>query len=1017
MLINCEKEEIEGLIYNLDIALKKKKNINNINEEEIKEILYNKIINLLPQDIITILPERHIIRKIYYDKKYSSFNEYISDEDNKCYKISIIYTFTSLSNVIIGSNNEMSFMVSEIKNENHLISIIDEIKNKNENVKYNNEKSYNILIHFEHVNSNKIQFISNFIIKNFKEDKYNYLLIIHIKRNFNLDINESIYSIPDINPNINQIFLDNLNSKRIKLQDFLEKNIIDIMNDHELIDLDREFKRSLTSFVYRELIEKSTNTNNSYNEIGILNEDNYIDEIINYMDEKEDFKNKIINKAKELIKNDKEAQGNCKSLLEKIFKSINKNSVDIISCLLDYIKEKIFSEYLIYIFKALENNNFLTTLVENKKNNFDKKDNIISQLEDKFLNQIYINKNSYKPKFSFKFIIPGFYNIYKNISNYITNKTNVEFFNNENNLRFYFSSNIEKEKRKFHEKEEILLSKVYDYITDETNNEKFMLDIIKQISNELILKDYITYYLNKYFGAEAKTEINNKIIHLLLNLRFSKKNEIIKNNIEDPIKIIIIKIMWIESNINYISNILKVFELAKGFFNDDGNKLYNNIEEIINNKNKKVGYIFNEYRNPEHTKEVNECYYILLASICYSITSDKIELTESVSGKDKVEIKLYYGNLKEINTILQNLNKDLLLYLNEMYIIDELIEIIEFQNIKKVEIEKIQKIRGYLRKNAEIIQKNHPDKFNDLISNLDELYRELLIPSEEIIKERGNKYYDKYYDTLRYIFYKEIYKVNNEKYRVKILEYLIKEREIIKKSNNILQILLKQYMKTNEDFKKARKNILGGNDEYIKVIENNLLDSQQDNYFSLTETLIYFFEKNSLIYFKNFFCDSKEKKEPHLMEKEPLDIFKECINFLEDLIEKNKKYEKNNKYITKLFCLGYIRIFCYIFIKMLDADDAKFKDPEKIIEFLNKDKLINKMIRLYIYKILFNKYKIDAFLNKNNILKYKLEEYEDFKKFLKFPDDEQINFGFETLDNENYERIYKVIENKKKRKI
>ena len=78
---------------------------------------------------------------------------------------------------------------------------------------------------------------------------------------------------------------------------------------------------------------------------------------------------------------------------------------------------------------------------------------------------------------------------------------------------------------------------------------------------------------------------------------------------------------------------------------------------------------------------------------------------------------------------------------------------------------------------------------------------------------------------------------------------------------------------------------------------------------------------------------------------------------------------------------------------------------------------MNKMIRLYIYKILFNKFQIDVFLNKNNIIKYKLEEYEDFKTLLKFPEGKRINFGFETLDNENYERIYKILENKKKDKF
>jgi hypothetical protein len=100
---------------------------------------------------------------------------------------------------------------------------------------------------------------------------------------------------------------------------------------------------------------------------------------------------------------------------------------------------------------------------------------------------------------------------------------------------------------------------------------------------------------------------------------------------------------------------------------------------------------------------------------------------------------------------------------------------------------------------------------------------------------------------------------------------------------------------------------------------------------------------------------------------------------------------------------------------MFDSDEPKFKEPEKIIELLNEEKSINKMIRLYIYKILFNKYQIDAFLNKNIILKYRLEKYEDFKKFLNFNDDEQINYGFETLDKENYEGVYKILEMKKKR--
>ena len=191
------------------------------------------------------------------------------------------------------------------------------------------------------------------------------------------------------------------------------------------------------------------------------------------------------------------------------------------------------------------------------------------------------------------------------------------------------------------------------------------------------------------------------------------------------------------------------------------------------------------------------------------------------------------------------------------------------------------------------------------------------------------------------------------------------------------------------------------------------MDSQQDNYLALTETLLYFFEKNSFIYLKNALYDEKE---PLLLEKEPMEVLKDCYKFLQDLLDESKKDEidKNNKYITKLFCLGYIKTFCYIFIKVFDDDKAKFNDAEKIIETINKKKPTCKMIRLYIYKILYKKYKIDAFLNQKYKDKYKLGKYEGFRDFIKFNEEEQVKYGFETLDNNNYESIYKVLEKYKK---
>ena len=184
-----------------------------------------------------------------------------------------------------------------------------------------------------------------------------------------------------------------------------------------------------------------------------------------------------------------------------------------------------------------------------------------------------------------------------------------------------------------------------------------------------------------------------------------------KENNYNPINIIILKIIWKESNSNYIENILKVFEISKDIINDkDGIKLYQKIYNSIYDKDIPIKYIFDEERNPEFTREVNECFYVLLAGLCLSIT-ENIKLMEKT-------VKDYYDRLKEINNILQILNHDLDIYLNELFIIDELIIIIEYELDKGIEnIQNIEIIRNYFIDNSKIIQKNRPDKLSQLINN------------------------------------------------------------------------------------------------------------------------------------------------------------------------------------------------------------------------------------------------------------------------------------------------------------
>ena len=57
-------------------------------------------------------------------------------------------------------------------------------------------------------------------------------------------------------------------------------------------------------------------------------------------------------------------------------------------------------------------------------------------------------------------------------------------------------------------------------------------------------------------------------------------------------------------------------------------------------------------------------------------------------------------------------------------------------------------------------------------------------------------------------------------------------------------------------------------------------------------------------------------------------------------------------------------------MKMFYNKTPKYKDPKKIIDIFNNNNPIYRMIRIYIYKILYNNYnKNNIFINENSIEK------------------------------------------------
>ena len=165
-----------------------------------------------------------------------------------------------------------------------------------------------MIIQFQQSYSNKIQFISDYIINYCKDDGYKYILLIHIKRKFlNIPLGkkESIYSIPNINNYISN------------------KNFEEIMFElGSLIDEETEFKKTLLNFIFTGIISRHMLK---------INPEEYIDDLNKYIDnnKNKDFKLYLIKKTKKLIDEDENQKFDNGSSINKILKEIKKNNVDL----------------------------------------------------------------------------------------------------------------------------------------------------------------------------------------------------------------------------------------------------------------------------------------------------------------------------------------------------------------------------------------------------------------------------------------------------------------------------------------------------------------------------------------------------------------------------------------------------------------------------------------------------------------------------------------------------------------
>ena len=1035
LLINFNEASIDRLYFYYS-----EKNLKQ-NENELKDKIFEKIARTLPQDVLIFFDDKHPIKSIYNRKMIFSYTEYkeyldklIKEKKNK-FRFSIIYTFTNIISDIEGMN-ENNF--SEIKRENQLIELINEKKFKNKRIDSNNF----FIMHFYQHELDKINFIISTLKNNYPDEEIIFIFIVHIKRIIDKNKKEKVYSVLDIDDTVDQIFIDNLNGLNISLDDIAKIGIKKIIDNPIFFDKYNEFNMAIKTY-YSTYTDKLTFISN------------YWPKVKNYFEENKDFIDIILEKSfslifKENINNETDETKKNQKIFEEIKKEIFENSyitsntIDIVELIVKkVIIEKKIKGTIIKVLDSLESNNFINTLLNLDKNVEFKSlasKKTLCQMMEKYLNIVNITDIQKKAKFKANYLVPGFLSFYDKISSFISRKISESFFKNEKKLRDTLKGNIIKLKNGFLSEEEELLNKVRKEINfDESDDYRFVNSLSNKFESDLLLNDYINYFLDKNYeknnlnlcetigdlseiektnssfneNDENEVEENEtddfylKIIKLIVDLRYKKDSKIILDNKDNEFDKFLIKIIWLEANKNYILTVIQIINeiINRVYVNKKRNILLEQLTSLIINN--KIKYVADADRNPEHTREVNECYYIILGALFMAITDfekiliydpdNKKDFVEAQENQVKVKIDHYLECLKSLEKICLPFNDMLYLFSNELYIIVELNSIIyllkeqknEEQKNEYIDIQIIKNITKNLRENVDILRGKKDGKINELKENIENLIN--------LISENIQNKDKKYFSLLRKILLQEIKKEKDKKYRLYIFNsYIINEKEILSNSNEIFNILLKGFIICSKGkLLTSIEKFENRNDEILILLEKKIKENKNEY---LSHILMYYFEKMSQIYLDNYFKSKTDKKEEkNLLEKEPLDVFKKCI----DLLSKNASSGSKIINVSKLLYIGYIRVFLYKFEENIRIKSEKLIEPKEIIKEINALKNnISFIIELYFYKIIYNKNNkdINVFTTKKDL--YNLESLNNYKNLLLLQNNDD-NFGEENEDKDN----------------
>ena len=980
-LINCDKEEIQGMIYIKDIEYQNLDKKKFLKVQDIQDIILEKLSLTLTQDIILIMKysgfkEKYIniynkIIEFYKRGEHSNLYNFIKSMKNLK---NVIYTFTSIDEPLLGNisdkfktemfgeidrTNIKEIQISSLNSENDLEVQLESIYLDREN------KTKIIVIKFNPDETDIMNYIKFFIENYLKEKNYleenskkSFIFTVHMNRIFNEDLKdelkgnfiekntlgESISHLSDFY----QICIDHLNGEDFSLIDIIDLNPENLLK--KCLKLDTEFIKNfydaMSYFDYNFLIS-----------VKGINTSNYANKLITFLERNEELRLQIINciLKQNLGKLD---------IFEEILKKIDfkKNDVGIISVIQRHLST-LFTDGLAKLIFKTENDNFLSTFIYNQsclnakiiknqiieveeemnldnrndENNLKENDNynyylgneIVKKLIELYLGKLDIsktnikkNKNENKLSILLGLKLPGIYPLIKSFRHYIHEEIQDNFFETERRIKFYLKQDdIDFPiKRQEYENELRNYQKCTEIEIGKNPIFKELNDLSKEHKKEF--NEFNELLLNDYYLIFLSKIVND--------IKDSYKNIEEYNKVLKKMVILRYESLNEEDKFDpFKSFIMKLIWIESYSQNIASllsiyralssfeSNLFEEIEKLLNKG--VIKFDIDGKKCPEHSQVYLKPFYFILESLFTIIIND--------SNLYKKEGQQFYDFINILKTICKdglNLTEELNIYSKGIFTIQQILDIEKrLNNANKSNPENILKVIEILKKQIEY--SNDAEKLDELSKNIKSLY-------DFLYENLGDT--DNFIELILDLFVAEIKKQSYDNYRYALVETILQNPKLIAHSYPFISIIIKGVVKPSvSKIENNLENLQNSENYSLKLINDSKNEIVHDIILSTFENLFNkYFEsipnlsneddKSAFPMYFNYEENNGKVNETLILFDKSLDIFRQCANLLEVIYNSkydNKKEEKiGNELLCQFYCIAYIKMYLFKLVHFID---------------------------------------------------------------------------------------------------